>query len=131
MVLNHITAGFRTGSELWSYLEETHMPNNVSHQTSLFSKSLAIKYSTLVQFVKDIRASTTELKIVGLHMINSPMVIMTLSELPKDLESFVRVLSHNMMDETTPAFVLLPLQGDAHQQATIVGNNLPASYLSW
>lgn len=103
----------KTGSGLWTYLSDTYMPKNRIHQTHALSKFLAVKFTSTSQFVSEIRSTTTEMMRVGLSTMDDMMVILILTKLPRELESFVRVISHNLTDEVTPDFVLLRLEQDA------------------
>ncbi|KAG0146605.1 hypothetical protein CROQUDRAFT_512052 [Cronartium quercuum f. sp. fusiforme G11] len=100
----------KTGSGLWHHLKAKYMPNNVFHQTFIFSKFLNIKYTTCAEFCKEIRSSLCELDRVGLFLPDQTMVIMILTKLPKELESIVRFISHTMDDSTDIDFVLNRLE---------------------
>lgn len=89
------------------------MPKNHIHRTYVLSKSLAVKFTTTSQFVSDIRSTTKEMMRVGLTAMDDMMVILILTKLPKEFESFVRVILHNLSDEVTPDFVLLQLEQDS------------------
>lgn len=109
----------KTGSGLWIYLADTYMPKNRIHQTHVLAKFLAVKFTTTSQFVSKLRTTTTEMMRVGLNMMDDMMVILILTKLPRELESFVKVISHNLTDDVTPDFVLQRLE----QYATLVSSH--------
>lgn len=119
----------KTGSGLWAYLQEKYMSNNIFHQSFVFAKFIGIKFQTQIQFVSDVRISLSELKRVGLNLSDPVLVVMILAKLPKELESLVRVLSHNVHENFDPAFILLRLEQDAQQQSTMAEGSVSGTAL--
>ncbi|MBW0472308.1 hypothetical protein O181_012023 [Austropuccinia psidii MF-1] len=77
---------------LWKILKEKYISNDISSQTLAFTKLSQVKFNSTLEFIQEIRITVSKMKLVGFKLEESALIIMVLSEIPQELDSFVRVM---------------------------------------
>ncbi|MBW0466436.1 hypothetical protein O181_006151 [Austropuccinia psidii MF-1] len=101
----------RKGIELWKILKEKHISNNISSQTLAFTKFSQVKFDSNLEFIQEICITVSKMKLVGFKLEESTLIIMVLSKLPQELNSFVRLMSHGFRNKGLD-FILKKLEQD-------------------
>ncbi|MBW0585837.1 hypothetical protein O181_125552 [Austropuccinia psidii MF-1] len=84
---------------LWKILKERYMLNDISRQTLAFTNFSQVKLSKTPNFVQEIQTSVRKMWLVGFKLEESALIIMVLSKLPPELDSFVCVMSHGFQNQ--------------------------------
>ncbi|MBW0524723.1 hypothetical protein O181_064438, partial [Austropuccinia psidii MF-1] len=101
----------RNGLALWKILKEKYMSNDISSQTLAFTKFSQVKFNSTLEFIQEIWITVSKMKLVGFKLEESALIIMVLSKLPHELNSFVRVMSHGFQNQGLD-FILKKLEQD-------------------
>ncbi|MBW0560188.1 hypothetical protein O181_099903 [Austropuccinia psidii MF-1] len=101
----------RNGLALWKILKEKYMSNNISSQTLAFTKFSQVKFNSTLEFIQEIWITVIKMKLVGSKLKEFTLIIMVLSKLPQELDSFVRVMSHGFQNQGLD-FILKKLEKD-------------------
>ncbi|MBW0464222.1 hypothetical protein O181_003937 [Austropuccinia psidii MF-1] len=78
----------RNGLALWKILKEKYMSNNISSQTLAFTKLSQVKFNSTLEFFQEIQITVRKMKLVGLKLEESELILMVLSKVPQELDSF-------------------------------------------
>ncbi|MBW0564197.1 hypothetical protein O181_103912 [Austropuccinia psidii MF-1] len=101
----------RNGLALWKILKEKYMSNNISSQTLAFTKFSQVKFNSTLELIQEIQITVSKMKLVGFKLEESALIIMVLSKLTQELDSFVRVMSHGFQNQGLD-FILKKLEQD-------------------
>ncbi|MBW0469251.1 hypothetical protein O181_008966 [Austropuccinia psidii MF-1] len=75
------------------------MSNDISSQSLALTKFSQVKFTTTLDFIQEIRATVSNMRLVGFKLEESALSIMVLRKLPSELDSFVRVMSHGFQNK--------------------------------
>ncbi|MBW0462212.1 hypothetical protein O181_001927 [Austropuccinia psidii MF-1] len=101
----------RNGIALWKILKEKYMSSNISSQTLAFTKFSQVKFNSTLEFIQEIWITVRKIRVVGFNLEESTLIIMVLSKLPQELDSFIRVMSHGFQNQGLD-FILKKLKQD-------------------
>ncbi|MBW0552016.1 hypothetical protein O181_091731 [Austropuccinia psidii MF-1] len=79
----------QNGQALWNMLKEKYISNEISSQALAFTKFSQVKFTTTLDFIQEIRAMVSKMRLVGFKLEESALSIMVLRKLPSELDSFV------------------------------------------
>lgn len=105
----------RDAMKLWNFLKDKYMAENVFNRTVVFTRFLNITFKDIESFITEIRTTTNEMRRVGMKLSEQMQVIMALSKLPSEYESFVRIMCHGFGNESME-FILTRLEQDCAQK---------------
>ncbi|MBW0526079.1 hypothetical protein O181_065794 [Austropuccinia psidii MF-1] len=87
------------GQILWKILKEKYMSNDISSQTLAFTNFSHVKFSQTPNFLQEIQTAVRKMRLVGFKLEESALIIMVLSKLPPEIDSFVCVMSHGFQNQ--------------------------------